>query len=217
MRLFGGKDLPPVIVASMGRSGSTVCYNAIAQGMARERFGYLSSLKKNATRSLAWDVANYPFKPGTVYKTHALAHELPASFTGKVVFTFGQASDAALSVVACRQKYGDEWVAEHFEHLCANGDFSELGERDVLRFEEQIDGWINLQGHDIMAIRYDALWDHPDELAAFLGFPVRLPPKRARQSLDLVDEAIVAGFRKTYARLDAKIAALPNRIIRRVS
>jgi hypothetical protein len=217
MRLFGRKDLLPVIVASMGRSGSTVCYNAIAQGMARERFGFLPALKKNATRSSAWDVANYPFKPGIVYKTHALADELPPTFAGKVVFTFGQASDAALSVVACRQKYGDEWVAEHFEHLRANGDFQELGERDVLRFEEQIDGWLNLQGHDIMAIRYDALWDHSDELAAFLGFPVRLPPKRARQSLDLVDESIVAGFRKTYASLDAKIAALPNRIVRRVS
>jgi hypothetical protein len=206
-----------VLVASMGRSGSTVCYNAISEGMARERFGPVPLQNMKKVRSPAWEVANLSFEPGMVYKTHVLADELPRSFTGKVVFTFARASDAALSVLTCKDRYGTDWLREHFDHLRANGDFSELGERDVLRFEEQVDGWLNLHGHDIMAIRYDALWDHVDELSDFVGFEVQLPDKRARQSLGQIEEPVIAGFRHAYSGLDAKIAALPDVTIRRVS
>ena len=205
---------PPIIVSSMGRSGSTLCANAIADAVAMRKFGMTRRWLRKFTRAEAWDLAESRLAPNRVYKTHALSYELPSHFSGRVVFVFGLASDAALSVVSCKRRYGDAWVSEHFQHLRAIGSFEELGKRDVLRFEEQIDGWTKLEGHDILALRYDGLWDNVGVLSKFLGFKVALPERRPRTADKHIDQATIAKFRATYDALDRKIMAMPDYILK---
>lgn len=208
------KPQPPIVVSSMGRSGSTLCTNAIADAVAMRRFGVTGRWLRKFTRVKAWDLAEDRLAPNRVCKTHALSDELPSDYSGRVVFVFGLASDAALSVVSCKRRYGDAWIAKHFQHLRAIGSFEELGERDVLRFEEQIDGWTKLEGHDILALRYDSLWDNVGILSKFLGFDIVLPEQRPRTVDKHIDQATIAKFRATYDALDRKIMAMPDYILR---
>ncbi len=205
----------PIVVSSMGRSGSTLCTNAIADAVAKRSFGAKGRWLRKVARSEAWDLAEDRLAPNKIYKTHALPSELPDNFSGRVVFVFGLASDAALSVVSCKHRYGDDWISKHFRHLRAVGSFEELGHRDVLRFEEQIDGWTTLTGQDVLALRYDSLWDNVDVLSEFLGFEIKLPEQRPRTLDKYVDPATVAKFRATYEALDRKIMAMPGCILKR--
>lgn len=203
--------LPPLIVASMGRSGSTVVWDSLRHAVACARFP--QSLQKQGLRLVsdqAWDLDRKRYAPGVVYKTHGLAEELPADSGAKVVFLFGSATDAALSVLACRDRYGAAWIDLHFEHLRAQGTFDDLGRTDVLRFGDQLDGWIGKTGTDRLILHYDALWDHVDTLSDFVGVPVQLPARRARSGANAADAATRARFAETYAALDARIAALPD-------
>ena len=204
----------PIVVASMGRSGSTLVFKAIRNGLAALRFGPLSKVSRARIADVAWDLSDCQLAPGIVYKTHALAHELPADRDARVVFMYGCASDAAASVLSCRLRFGPAWVAEHFEHMRATGSFDELGERDVLRFEEQIDGWLGGCSAPVLGIKYEALWDNIDALSNFLGFPVHLPERQLRSSQNDLDAATIQRISRSYARLDAKIAALPDCILR---
>ena len=204
-------NLPPLIVASMGRSGSTLVVDALREAMSQARFP--KALHRQGLRIVAdeaWDLDRKTFRPGVVYKTHGLADELPEDSGAQVVFLFGSALDAALSVLACRDRYPDGWITDHFDHLRASGSFDDLGHWDVLRFGEQLDGWIGKSGTRRMILHYDALWDNEDKLAEFTGVPLRLPPRRERTGATSADAKNRARFAKTYAALDARIAAMPR-------
>lgn len=194
----------------MGRSGSTVVYEALSRALATSHFP--TPLQTQALRLVAdqaWNLECTRFAPGIVYKTHGLAHELPSNSGARVVFLFGSATDAALSVLACRDRYGPRWIEQHFEHLRADGPFEDLGNRDVLRFGDQLEGWIGKFGTSRLILHYDALWDHADTLSEFTSVPVQLPARRARSGAVAADAATRARFAETYAALDAQVAALP--------
>ncbi|WP_223477187.1 hypothetical protein [Oricola indica] len=178
--------------------------------MAKRRFGPFQGLGIRVVSDYAWNLDETSFAQGVVYKTHDLAQSMPRGLGTKVVFVFGSASDAALSVVSCRNRYGEDWIEEHFEHLHASGRFEDLGEKDVLRFEEQIDGWLSLSGVPRAIIHYDALWDYSDDLSAFCGIPITLPPRRPRVGVSEFDAATKVRFERTYAALDERIGALPR-------
>lgn len=204
-------DLPPVIVASMGRSGSTLICDALRDAFARKRFpGIMNSQGSRVVSDPAWDLDVMHFRPGVVYKTHGLSEELPDGSGARVVFLFGSATDAALSVLACRDRFGEDWIKLHFEHLRASGTFDELGDRDVLRFGDQLDGWLGKSGTPRIAMHYDALWDHQRTLSEFVGAEIQLPKRRARSGSKAADAATRARFADTYAELDAKIASMPT-------
>lgn len=204
-------NLPPLIIASMGRSGSTLVWDALRQAFAAHRSGgWFEGPLTRLVSEQAWDLGTVRFVPGVVYKTHGLAEELPDESGARVVFLFGSATDAALSVLSCKTRYGPDWIAEHFRHLRASGGFSELAKRDVLRFSDQLDGWIGKSGTPRMILRYDSLWDHEQTLSEFAGVRVKLPIRRARLGATAADESTRARYLETYAALDEKIAAMPD-------
>lgn len=200
----------PIIIASMGRSGSTLVYDAVRHAMAIARFGPFASQGLRVVSDPAWDLGSQKYNSGVVYKTHGFAHELPGDCGAKVIFLFGSASDAALSVLACQSKYGDEWIKKHFIHLRANGSFDALAERDVLRFEDQLDSWTSPHGTSRLLLHYDALWECSGTLSEFCGFPVKLPPRRERSGATVADSDTKNRFTATYAKLDSRIADMPR-------
>lgn len=200
--------LPPVIVASMGRSGSTLIFKAIRDAYSDARFGPDSKFGRRMVSDEAWDLDRVRYRRGVVYKTHGFAHELPPNAGAKVIFLVGSASDAALSVLACRDSKGPQWIADHLLHLRAQGSFDELATRDVLRFGEQLDSWTGPHDAERLILHYDALWDCVDVLSEFVGVSVKLPPRRARSGAVAADAKTTAIFRATYAELDARIEAM---------
>lgn len=205
---------PPVVVASMGRSGSTLLFDAVRHGQAQERFHSEGVTALRLVTSEAWHPQATAFHPGVVYKTHAIASEMPAAFRGRAIFVFGRPSEAALSIIRCRDVYGQAWIDAHFAHLDASGNFDDVVKSDVMGFENQIQSWMDWEGHaSLMMIRYEHLWENQPALEAFLGFPVNLPPKRSRRSGERVDPATCAAVLKTYGALDAWVDTLPNCVV----
>jgi hypothetical protein len=201
---------PPIIVASMGRSGSTLIFDAIRHSRARSWCEPLSRFKARVFSDDAWDLEKKEFRNGVVYKTHCLAYELPAGSNARVIFLFGPASDSALSVLSCRDKYGEDWIQEHLQHLRANGKFEDIGEKDVLRFADQLDSWMGYHDSKRLILHYDAIWDHQKLISEFCGFPVNLPARRPRSGVTKADEATRKKFKATYSELDQRIESLPR-------
>lgn len=215
LKKFFPSKLPPILIASMGRSGSTVLHDSICEAYSRSRFPFLPyKLGMKIIRDQAWDLKTNTFISGWVYKTHGLADELPIKNNLKVIFIFGSASDAALSVLACHEKYGQAWINRHFEHLRANGTFDDLDSKDVLRFEEQIDGWVEKNGTERLIIHYESLWENEKNISKFIGLPIKLPKRKEREGAGKASKNTRILFDQTYSTLNKKIESLPKFQIR---
>lgn len=202
---------PPILVASMGRTGSTLIYASLVEGMVVKRFGIRSPRLGGLVRETAWRLCGASYRNGRVYKTHDFPEGLKPGERPLVVFLYGSASDAARSVLRCDTVYGCDWIKEHLEHLRAKGAFEDIPDRDVLRFGEQLDAWLSCEIVPVLALRYEDLWTSGAEqkLSRFVGFPVRLPVRRARESTGMELGETSGKLMATYAELDARVAALP--------
>ncbi len=198
----------PILVASMGRSGSTVAYEALVKAYAAKRLGGILKPWPGFVRDQAWDLKGFEFANGRAYKTH----DFPGAGLGiKTVFLFGRASDAARSVINCKTTYGPEWIESHLTHLKAEGPFEDIPTSDVLRLKEQITAWAWYEGAPILCLKYEDLWSDRSQraLSAFAGLKVELPPKRERASKGQISAEIEAQLSKTYGELDRMIDEMP--------
>jgi len=203
---------PATLVASMGRSGSTLVYNSIVKGVATKRFGARGPALSGVVRDVAWDLSDRAFRRGRVYKTHDLPAGLSAGSSPKAVFLFGRASDAVRSLYRCETVYGPDWIKAHFRHLSAQGCLAEIAEKDILQFSAQLDDWLSFEGVPVLALRYESLWSSGAEalLSTYIGVPVKLPARKARQSANLNLGETEAQICATYKALDARTANLPD-------
>lgn len=209
VRIFLPSRRPPIIIASMGRSGSTLVFDSVRTAMSKERFGPLWRIMRPLVSDSAWNLANDSLQNGVVYKTHGLAHELPRDTRALVIYLFGSASDSAMSVANCQIQLGNEWVEEHFLHMRADGTFDELPYRDVLRFGEQIQGWRENASVPRVLIQYTHIWESLPEVSEFLGLPLVLEAQRERSAKSALSDSEIVVYRATYAELDKSIAAMP--------
>ena len=207
---------PPIVVASMGRSGSTLVYDALRSAVGDERFGWLGHDRARATvTAMAFGPATTRFENGVVYKTHALPAEFDdvagsALAEARFVFVFGPPSDAVISFLTLGERYSARWVRAHLHNLRATDDASEILDRDVLGLQRQLECWARVTHREVLCLEYDALWDEQSTLSDFLDLEIELPPRRDRLSTDLVAADQVALARRRYARGDAAVAALPG-------
>ncbi|MEM9383692.1 MAG: hypothetical protein AAGA68_01420 [Pseudomonadota bacterium] len=205
--------LPALVVASLGRSGSTLLHEALVDAMAERRFGPLAGPSRRLAKDYVWDLDGATLYRGVVYKTHDFPEALAAQARAvRAMFIFGSAQDAALSVRTCFDRYGPTWIGEHFAHLHADGPYEELLTRDVLRFEEQLRRWASYTDVPVLCLRYETLWDHIAHLREFCGVPVSLPPRRQRERNDAGADTLDAA-NSVYAPLDRIIDRLPDAFI----
>lgn len=205
---------PSLIVASTGRSGSTLVYDALVDGLAKARFGLLWRMGRKITRGTAWNLGETRLNPGVVYKTHALAEDLPANASVRIVFVYSRPSEVVLSTISCRDRYGQSWLDDHLRHMGVTAPFERLPYEDILRLEEQIDGWTSVKDHELLAVQYDELWaGGASAVSNFVGFPVCFPEKRARKSSQYINDTQLEKIvRMNYKRLDDKITAIAGNI-----
>ena len=162
-------------------------------------------------------------------KASALGHEVALIGLGDFIYD-AEGSICAMATVGQQKKFKSDKTylahlhdAENVKQRICIGDYDilmlrsdpaeELGERDVLRFEEQIDGWLGVDHVKVLGLRYEGLWDNVDALSNFVGFPVVLPEKELRRSRQEMDMMTAKRFAATYRQLDEKIAALPDCVL----
>ena len=198
-RAVYGVTKNPIVVASAGRSGSTLLWETIAWAFVERRFGSkLPSFMKRALKYLATefeprltdgDAGRFP-----VIKTHDV---VPAASRpqGTYVFIFGDPIDSIRSVHRIAGLEGEIWLQHHLYHLCSHGDLSDLYQNDILNYEAQIKSWTGGRAENVLLVCYEDLWDRLDKISDFVGLNLKLPPKQARQSscveTELVSEALL--------------------------
>jgi hypothetical protein len=177
--LFTG--ITPIIVASPGRSGSTVLFEAIAESIILKRFSrnrlskagrHLYSRVKIFLPRLA-GISQFP---APVIKTH----DLPSPYIpreAKVIFIYNDPIESARSVEIMVARKGKRWLENHQYNLRAFGRIEDLYKTDILNYEAQLKQWSSFTHPKIIFIHYEDLWSKVDKLSAFLGFPVNLPEK----------------------------------------
>lgn len=193
---------PCVIVASMGRSGSTLCFSTLQKSAK-------TILNRHPARFEA-SLARARLFRGTIVKTH----DYPDALQGrreavKVLFIFGSTYDAALSVYDCRARYGANWVEQHFMNCKSDATFDDLFRFDALGMAQQIKEWSVFDDVPVLCVRLDALWQHAADIARFTGYALDLPPKQARVEKK-IPEDLRQRARTVYAPLDEEIAKLPD-------
>ena len=198
----------PIVVASFGRAGSTLVYDAVVEAMSRKRFGTTHDFAQRIIRDVAYDRPPKKFRAGAVYKTH-LNPEILSGKGLRAIFMFGSAENAALSVHAQIHLKGEDWVKQHFKHLQRAYRIDRILQEDVLGFQDQCAAWMGYQHIPVLCLRYETLWNNLDKLSAFCNLDIALPQYRQRTQpkLELHQKEHA---RSTYQPLDNILAKLPN-------
>lgn len=212
LRAASPTSQPACMVASFGRAGSTLVYDALVEGMAVKRFGKPSPLATRLIRDEAWDLANFRFRSGQVYKTHDYPEALSDKQNPKIVFMFGSALDAAMSVYQQRELRGEEWVKLHFQHLKSSHSVDDVIRFDALGLLRQAKSWVGFEGLPVLCIRYEALWDNEAQLSEFCGFDIKLPARQERAAKNY-DHVTLRAAEAIYGPIDDKLAKLPDSFV----
>ena len=201
---------PPIFVASIGRSGSTLMYRAISKSLAKKRFGFLpSSLGAKLAGGGMWSNYKKLFN-GVVYKTHLMPKDLQKHNKAKIIFLFSTPSDVILSVISNKFRLGNDWILKHFKHLKVEGEFKDLSSKDILKIEEQIESWQSNKGLHRIILRYEKIWDYQSEIEDFLNLKLKLPKREKRREIfpnaNLQREACI----KSFNNLDKKVSKMSD-------
>ena len=208
--LIRNSQRPPIIVASMGRSGSTLLYQSISEALANENFPFLPTLiGARLSSGGMWDPSKKLFN-GMVHKTHLHADEIATNSGAKVIFLFSTPSEVVLSVIRNKKRKGGRWIKKHFMHLKANGRLEEITSKDVLRIEEQIDGWIKKSGTERLILRYEKIWNLQSEIEKFINLKINLPIKKNLTQLNFDAQEIKDDCQRFYFDLDEKVRKYPD-------
>jgi len=206
--LFSG--MQPVVIASSGRAGSTLLFDAVASSATASRFAFLPKVLRGYVQRIASETlarmsdiesCNAPF-----LKTHDLFRPDYAN-SAKFIFIFGEALEAAKSVAQMGEKYGSVWIEEHIYHLVGQGAPHEVFDKDVLNYEAQLKSWGKAEG--VYVVHYDDLWDKREDLSRFLGTDLALPARRERTQKQLpnsINEALFERLEQLEHDLRAEIS-----------
>jgi hypothetical protein len=201
--------MPTVVVASLGRSGSSMLTRACA--LSRLRLEDSPTARKQARQIVqnAWSLDAVRFEPGFVYKTHDYPAKCtpPPAFV-RFIYTFADPFDVVTSLCRQREAKGLSWMQKHAEHMKVDvTDFDRLFLDDIFDLERHYDAWIGCTTLPIVAIRYEALWQHRGLLSEFLGFELMLPTFQPRTSsvTHSPDRSDAAAAERTYGGLQQKI------------
>ncbi len=193
-----------IIVASNGRSGSTLTFKTIRQSFRKRN-------KKRADQaSFVARLKEADLCPPSLYKTHDFPDVLTSGPKQvRVVFCFGPTKDSALSVYSAKERYGQDWLDTHFYNLHATGNYDELFRRDVLQQARQIKEWATFEDVPVLCVRYDAIWDHQRDIANFTGFEF-VPPARTERAPKNIPAALLEAANSVYDPIDKVVAELPS-------
>jgi len=176
-------NVTPIIVASTGRSGSTMLVKAVSHSLVVHRFYWAPPSIRRILENLAvqyvdrlGDLKGLCLSP--VVKTHSLFAS-NSKKAKKYIFVFGDPLESAISAEEQGKKHGRVWLEEHIYHLQGSGSPEDLYTSDVLNYEHQILSWRNSPA---LKVHYSEIWSRQSDLSRFLGFSLLLPVWRKREA-----------------------------------
>ncbi len=207
---INNSNRPPILVASMGRAGSTLLFQEIMKSLAKERFPHLPlSLARLLCHGAMWFPGNILFK-GFVHKTHVPEYDFPNDNNTKIIYIFCKPSDSVLSVINTKSRRGLGWISEHFHNLKVKGNYEDLAHTDVLKLEDHLMGWFSRKSKNLLIIRYEKIWEYKAEIEEFLNLKINLPKFKLRRPLSNEAESLRGICKKNYTNLDKKVEKFPD-------
>lgn len=197
-----------IVLASTGRAGSTLLFEAIVRSISQTYHAGLRWPIHRICQDSAWNLSALAPVPGVVYKTHDLPWAAHEPKNTRVIFVFGSAIETVRSVQQAWEDLAYAFVESHFNHMKATGPVEALADRDVLGLETKIDAWLSHDSVPTLCIKYESLWEKESTISDFLNLDISLPEQRQR-SEKTIDPKIDAKIVETYSPIERKIDRLP--------
>lgn len=177
-----------IVIAGLGRSGTTLLYNSIAEN---------HFYKKHADIIYFDDIE---WQQGVIYKTHDFPPKTKLPDNVIVIFMFGNIYN---TIISTHRKI-NEWSHLHHSHL--RGDYKSndhIFYEDTLKLEVHFDKWINA---GFCNVEYEKLYkvDTQKRLSEKLGITLKMHPEMKRKTNYLLHPSLDA-IKKTYGILHNKI------------
>jgi hypothetical protein len=127
---------------------------------------------------------------------------------GKCIFMFG---DPVESVISTRLKRYDSYHAANCGYTGSLDD-TDIYDTDAFGYERMFDTWMKDHDYPVLALRYETLGEHLDEVDRFLDRSVKWNTFRARKSSnrEKVSDGDLKRIENTYRTLIDKVAGAPN-------
>jgi len=193
-----------VVIASLGRSGSTLFYNSLCK--------HLEPSPNLGSFSFVKDLERFKPEKNHCYKTHDMA---PFTMTNgaKMVFLFSDPIDIISSIKNVEKNDPElKWAKGHFENLHASFSmYNELIDKDVLKLEKMFESYYKKQTYPLLTLRYETMWDYQKEIGEFLeieGFG--LEDFKGRRWTDSLSENQVEKLKQTYGDLVEMVEEADN-------
>lgn len=170
----------PIVVASCGRSGSTVLFKSISKACVRKAFKPFDLEEK--IRTYAWRTRDIKIRNGIIYKTHDLPTAKLLNSNAKIIYTYDKPKKVVASVLRKTKTQGINWFKKHAKHMRGKGNIDEVVAKDTLEIERNISEWLSLKRDKILRIKYDEIWSNSEQISEFVGCNVELPERRPRKS-----------------------------------
>lgn len=193
----------PIVVSSMGRSGSTMLVNSIAESAWLGPESWSSTIVEGA-----WVIEKATMGEGIVYKTH----DYPPTnkIYPKYIYIYSDPFRVISSMYLKYKKDGEEWLRQHAENLkiSPKNEFNFLCQ-DVFRLEDHFDAWRMVEGIDLFMVNLDDLWDNNELLSEYLDFRIKIPEKIERKSgLNTLPDKYRGAVKDTYGSLRERAMSL---------
>ena len=177
-----------LVVASTGRAGSTLLFEALISGYVASRANplgkYFEHFARRVVSGYKERVDTFMFHDEFILKTHDINRGYRAPNL-RYIFIYGDPLESVASVDRMVSRKGKSWFYRHQRHLGGRGSYSERYERDVLNYEGQINSWVHGYHRDVLVLRYDEIWDRKEDIESFVGFTFELPERQPRSEKTL--------------------------------
>lgn len=194
------------IIASTGRSGSTMLFNSMIKSF-RMKFGIpnLGRVVDNMYGTFV-ECPNLTRKIQPIYKTHCLPNEIDFN-QSRTLFIYSCPIENVKSVYLRTKKDGINWFHEHQKNLRGVGEFKNIFKDDILNYKTQIGLWLSIKHENCRVVNLKDLWDEQVELSEFLDLDLRIPNKRPRLADDtMLDNQFSSQFynemKSFYTQID---------------
>jgi hypothetical protein len=160
-----------IVVASMGRCGSTALFNSLREQLGSEF--QTVYLKEYRSHHFLDDNVNYLIKTHDVARNNRLTDS-------KVIYLFSSPYDVINSFLAQSKKF----KVEGFPNFGFN-DYksdSQLLNFDGLNLEYNFESWY-YSNNKVLFIHYDALFESANQISLFLGREITLPKRVKRKTV----------------------------------
>lgn len=185
-----------IVVASLGRSGSTYIYDSLRNHLTYSNFRFFPHWRGAGVKS------------GGIYKTHDFP---PAStkkfrYPVKTLFLFSNPYNIIVSTLSQTLP----WFGIHSLHLSATTtNMRAMITEDIMRLEEHFDKWMKPQTVELMTIRYEVIPYYFKEINEFLELNIGWEKFFERKS-NFLKHPNKTEIMSTYKNLYNKIAAAPD-------